>query len=239
MTDVSGYTTIAFDLDDTLFDHRGSAAAACLDWCSELGMESTSLEKEATRWLALEAEAFELYRSGQISFQDQRRLRIRQFLPDADHWGDEQADRAFAAYLSLYRSRWSAFPDAAPALAVLRENGHHLCVFTNGDRAQQHEKVKAIGLELLIDGLFVSSELPAPKPDPSSFSAVATAMGAAPSECLMVGDNLATDVLSAARCGWGALWLDRRPLQPRTLDNNLATLPSNVRVIHSLSALLS
>lgn len=110
MADVSRFAAVVLDLDDTLFDHRGSATAGCRAWSAELGVPEAELSARSLRWLALEAAAFEVYRSGRCSFQDQRRLRIRNFLPGATAWGDRQTDEAFDSYLAHYRAHWVAFP---------------------------------------------------------------------------------------------------------------------------------
>ncbi len=219
MADVSRFAAVVFDLDDTLFDHRGSATAGCLAWCAELGIPEAELSGRSLRWLALEAEAFEVYRSGRCSFRDQRRLRIRNFLAGASGWNDRQTDEAFDSYLTHYRAHWRAFADVVPVLTSLGEQGHRLAVLTNGHQNQQEGKLVSIGIDGFVRDLFASSRLPAAKPHPHCFAAVAKLMNLTPGDCVMVGDDLAKDVVGARGASWSAVWLNRKGASSADLDD--------------------
>ena len=73
---------VGFDLDGTLFDHRGSARTAVDTFARHVGIEPTETARED--WFAAEAEQFERWRSGEISFVEQRRERLRAVLPRWD-----------------------------------------------------------------------------------------------------------------------------------------------------------
>lgn len=94
-------------------------------------------------------------------------------------------------------------------LTSLRELGHRLAVLTNGDQSQQEDKLALIGIDDLVDDLFTSSRLCAAKPDPQCFVAATELLGLSPGQCLMVGDDLAKDVVGARAAGWSAVWLNR------------------------------
>ncbi|WP_210492176.1 HAD-IA family hydrolase [Patulibacter sp. SYSU D01012] len=87
---------------------------------------------------------------------------------------------------------WVAYPDAAPVLAGLRERGVAIGVATN---VGFELRPVAAGLGLLdaVDAWTSSLEVGAAKPDPRLFAAAAAAVGAAPEECLFVGDNATAD----------------------------------------------
>jgi FMN phosphatase YigB (HAD superfamily) len=70
---------VVFDLDDTLFDHRGSVRTALGAWLRGLGSVATDDLVEA--WLRVEERHFPRWRSGEISWVEQRRERLRDFLP--------------------------------------------------------------------------------------------------------------------------------------------------------------
>lgn len=224
MHSLSGFGAVVFDLDDTLFDHRHAASTGCRQWCEEVGFTAGDREAEVARWLTLESEFFERYRAGHCTFQEQRLLRVRSFLPDAAGWNDEQAGAAFARYLVHYRNSWRAFSDVRPVLAALRDEGHTLAVLTNGDYQQQAEKLSGIGVSALIDALFASSRLPAAKPARESFLYVSAELGTHPSECLMIGDNHRVDVMAAREAGWSAVWLCRRDAGEASAAGGISSL---------------
>ena len=107
---------VLFDLDDTLFDHRGAAERGLRVWLAGLGLDGL-LEDHVERWFALEAFHHERFQRGEISHVEQRRARIRAFLAELGPADDAVADDTFAGYLACYRAAWSAFADAAAALA--------------------------------------------------------------------------------------------------------------------------
>jgi putative hydrolase of the HAD superfamily len=198
---------VLLDLDGTLLDHREAAAAAALQWARALpGWDED--EAADTRWTQLERRYFPLYLCGELTFQEQRRLRVRAFHASLSTLDDAEADRQFDDYLTRYRSNWRAFPDVAGFLRRVHNQGLMAGVLTNGNASQQREKLEAIlpgsGLMLL-----ASSELGFAKPSPESFQAACARLGIRPKRTVMIGDDRDVDVLGARRAGLQALHLDR------------------------------
>ena len=136
---------VLFDLDDTLFDHRGAADRGLRAWLAGLELDGM-LEDHVERWFVLETYHHERFQRGEISHLDQRRARIRAFLPGWDLADDALADDTFAGYLACYRAAWSAFTDAATALERALAAGLTVGILTNGDQSIQETKVRRTGL---------------------------------------------------------------------------------------------
>jgi len=63
------------------------------------------------------------------------------------------------------------------------------------------------------------------KPHPYAFARILDDFGLAPDECLMIGDNLETDILGARRMGMDTCWLDARQEDaPHAATHRFATL---------------
>lgn len=199
---------VLFDLDDTLVDHRGAAERGLRVWLGSLGLDG-DVEEHAERWFALEAFHYERCQRGEIGYQEQRRARIRAFLPGWDLADDALADDTFAGFLACYRAAWSAFADAAAALDTALGAGLPVGILTNGDQPAQEEKVRRTGLASYGLPVFASSSLPAAKPDPRAFHAACDALGVKPEVCVMVGDSLTHDVRGAVGAGLAAVLVDR------------------------------
>lgn len=201
---------VVFDLDNTLFDHSGSAERALRAWVAELGVLPT--DALVDEWFAIEDRVYPAWLAGELTHQGQRRERMRQFLPllDLDVPGtDAGLDDVFGGYLRRYQSSWVAYPDARPALEVARSNGWRIGVLTNGSTLQQNAKLDAIGLADLIDVVCTSESLGVSKPDPLAYQRVCAALDVEPADTLMIGDNLELDVLAAREAGLAAHHLDR------------------------------
>lgn len=137
---------VIFDLDDTLFDHRGSVRPALSSWLPEV--PAGDGEDVTRAWFDLEREHYESWRAGRISFDEQRRRRIRDSWP---HLGlrtpaDDDLDALFGEYLTHYENAWHPFDDAQGALDQPRNSGFIVAVLTDGATAQQNAKVDKIGL---------------------------------------------------------------------------------------------
>ncbi len=157
----------------------------------------------------LEARHYERYQRRELTHADQRRVRIREFLPGWDLADDDLADDVFAGYLGCYQAAWRAFSDAAAAIERARAGGLPVGILTNGEQAIQTEKLRRTGLLRSDVPVFASSSLPAAKPDPRSYLSACAALGTDPADTLMVGDSLRHDVIGAERAGLQARLLDR------------------------------
>ncbi|MDF9717122.1 HAD family hydrolase [Nocardioides sp. ChNu-153] len=221
---------VLFDLDDTLVDHRGAARAGLVAWAAGLGLPGTPAEL-AERWTLLEMRHHAAYQRGELTFAEQRRARVRAFVPHLDLREDAAADEAFAGFSTAYRAAWRAFADARRALERAHAAGLAVGVLTNGDLRRQRSKVERVGLAPVLDALdapvLASSALRAAKPDARAYAAACAHLGTPVGATLMVGDSLANDVRGAARAGLRAVLLDRYDEHPT----------AGVRRVRSLDAL--
>lgn len=189
-----------FDLDGTLLDHRAAAARA---------VASVFGPCDLSAWFRLEDLYFAAYLQGVLTFQEQRRHRLSDFL-GLPVSGD--LDPLFAQYLATYEGAWLAYPDVLPALTSLAATGVRLGVLTNGQQEQQVAKAAAIGVLPLVECVVASSTLPAAKPDPAAFLAACDRLSCDPAQTWYVGDNLQTDAFAASSAGLQGVWLNRTGL---------------------------
>lgn len=220
---------VLFDLDDTLFDHQASAGKGLSSFIHHLAkVPSADLLQ---RWFEVERTNFDRWLAGEISFPEQRRERLRQFLPLASIEVpalDAKLDEMFAVYLSRYEAAWTAFPDAANTLRTLIMRGFIVGVITNGNHVQQTQKIQRIGLGSLVHRIFSSELVGHAKPAVEAFLIPCESLQLTPQEVLYVGDNYRIDIEGARNAGLFALHLDRSTAEeadPQTL-RTLTTLPT-------------
>nr|WP_198423965.1 HAD family hydrolase [Microlunatus antarcticus] len=215
---------VVFDLDDTLLDHRGSTTAALAAWLPGLGVEPAPGLEQA--WFDLEDEHFESWRSGLISFDEQRRRRLRDFLPLVGQavGPDAELDLVFVGYLEQYERAWRPFDDVRPAVDDLVDRGIALAVLTNGSTAQQTAKVAAIGLSDCVAGVVTAEQLGVAKPAPQTYRAACRLLSVAPAETVHVGDRHDLDVVAARAAGLRALHLDRHRREEEAPAGRITTL---------------
>lgn len=86
-----------------------------------------------------------------------------------------------------------------------------LGLITNGPSTAQWEKVVHLGAEELFDVILVGGDHPEQKPAASIFEKAFRTLNVKPEECIMVGDNLYTDIQGGINAGVAAtVWI---PLQ--------------------------
>jgi putative hydrolase of the HAD superfamily len=104
--------------------------------------------------------------------------------------------------------RFSAFPDAVPALEALRGRGLRLVAVSNWD-CSLPRVLDRCGLGELLDGTITSAETGSRKPDPVIFERALELAGCEAAEVLHVGDTAEEDVAGARAAGIRPLLIDR------------------------------
>jgi putative hydrolase of the HAD superfamily len=94
-------------------------------------------------------------------------------------------------------------PAAAGAVLTALRPSWKLGILTNGPRAVQVKKIRALGLDPLVDAIVFATEhgSGAGKPDAEPFLAIARTLEVAPSRVVFVGDDERCDVGGAAAVG--------------------------------------
>ncbi|GLY17067.1 HAD family hydrolase [Kineosporia sp. NBRC 101677] len=213
---------VLLDLDGTLLDHRAAArvafSGACRHW-----VPAAAVGEALEFWRSLEKVHMQRYLAGELSFAEQRRARMRDFLT-AYGAAVDHLDEKFAIYLGEYERAWRPFEDVAEVVPKLGR----AAVLSNGDRAQQRAKMVRLELDSRMP-LLVPADVGAAKPAAASFLGACGRLGWDPTRVLYVGDDLATDAEAAAAAGLVGCWLDR--------DGSEEAARPEVTVIHSLREL--
>ncbi|MFG2307957.1 HAD family hydrolase [Streptomyces sp. NPDC048566] len=123
-----------------------------------------------------------------------------------------------ALHDALYRrhmtpAAWSPYADAADVLGALRERGVPVGVVSNIGW-DLRPVFRAHGLDRHVDTYVLSYEQGIQKPDPRLFAIACSALGAAPEDTLMVGDDPRADG-GAAALGCSVHLVGHRPVADR------------------------
>jgi putative hydrolase of the HAD superfamily len=108
---------------------------------------------------------------------------------------------------------WQPYPDAAEVLAALRACGVPVVVVSNIGW-DLRPVFRAHGLDALVDAYVLSFEHEVGKPAPEIFRIACDALGRAPGETVMVGDDRTADA-GAAALGCRVLLVDHLPVHRR------------------------
>ncbi|MEU6487684.1 HAD family hydrolase [Streptomyces sp. NPDC046887] len=199
---------VLWDIDDTIFDYASADRAGMLHQLRAEGLTAGygSVDQALTRWKELTLVHWRRFEAGGISFEDQRRDRVRDFVGTA--LTDPEADDWFARYLTHYEAAWELFPDTLPVLELLAADYRH-AVLSNSSAHNQERKLRILGVRDRFEALLCAAELGVAKPAPEAFHAACDALRLPPAEVAYVGDQPDIDARGAVEAGLTGIWLDR------------------------------
>jgi HAD superfamily hydrolase (TIGR01509 family) len=108
---------------------------------------------------------------------------------------------------------WRPYPDAAEVLGELRRRGVRIAVVSNIGW-DLRPVFRTHGLDEFVDAYVLSYEHGVQKPDPRLFRVACDALGLAPADAVMVGDDRRADA-GAARLGCRVHLVDHLPVEQR------------------------
>jgi putative hydrolase of the HAD superfamily len=173
---------------------------------------------------------------GEVSFEGQRRERVREFLNV--ELGDDEADAAFEPYWREYERSWKLFPDV---LEFLEQTSHlPRVIVTNGERPQQMRKIEATGLSKHFVAVVTPTDCGHWKPHVEIFAAALRLVGVPPESCMMIGDDIDRDIAPARSLGMHSFHVDRSKNQgltmvvmapARSIESGSPTAPAQLRTL--------
>ena len=198
---------ILLDLDDTLVDDYGSTAVAFNAFVeAHRGLlYDRGVGVLLDEWRTVFVKHWMRHERGEISFLDQRRDRVREFL--SNEFTNAEADAALLPYLQAYEASWRLLPGVEEFLE--RSADIPKVILTNGNREIQLRKVTVTGLWSHVLDVITPEDCGYWKPAHGMFLAGAHRLGVAPSSCIMVGDDPIRDIAPARELGMACFEVER------------------------------
>lgn len=119
------------------------------------------------------------------------------------------------AFRTLSMKRIRPFAHAREVLDRLREDGKKVYLLSNAQHLFTVPELELTGLADAFDAVYISSDAGIKKPEPRYMELLLEEQHLDPGGCLMIGNELNTDMEIAARCGIRGVFLNtyRVPLQ--------------------------
>ena len=212
---------VLWDLDGTLLDFKAAESAA-IRKCFGLFRFGACTDEMVSRYSAINVRYWEKLERGEMKRAEILRGRFEEFLASCG-LDPGKAEAFNLAYEGALTDTVRYMPGARETVEALRGKVIQ-CIVTNGNAVVQHPKLRASGLDGLMDHVFISEELGAEKPSAAFFAHVFAALpGIAPEECLIVGDSLTSDIRGGVNAGVRTCWYD-----PTGANNNTEVTPDHV-----------
>ncbi|WP_340376031.1 HAD family hydrolase [Streptomyces sp. SS7] len=200
---------VVWDVDDTLFDYTTADREGMRGHLVAEGLLAGygTAEQALDRWREVTDQQWARFSAGQISFEGQRRDRVRVFLGRPE-LTDAETDDWFRRYLTHYEAAWALFPDVLPVLDALAASHRHAVLSNSSLRVQDH-KLRVLGVHDRFETILCAAELGVSKPEAAAFLAACDALELAPHQVAYVGDHPEIDGRGAADAGLLSVWIDR------------------------------
>lgn len=223
---------LILDIDDTLIDTAAAMRVAARAAALEVWPESSAAFRErfAEHFSSDPQGVFARYTEGELRFHEMRKARIGAAAADIGMlWEPRRYRRFCSGYDPAFAAAQRLYPDAMAAVQESERWGIDVVLLTNSSNPATRMKLQVLGVSERFLHVVTTDTLGVGKPDRRVFEHACELIGAAPVNCVAVGDNYANDVVAARDAGLRALWLDRSGLgtggEPPTI-RSLAELPA-------------
>lgn len=208
------YTTILWDLDQTILDFDKSMDYALRTSFEKLGLAIT--DEIVARYAAINDSYWKRLELGEVTKEEVLIGRFRTLFEELKIT-QYQAEDIAGIYQDQLGSVAFFLENADKVIIRLKAEGYRQYVLTNGVNRTQAHKMKISGLDQLMDGVFVSEVIGYPKPMKEYYDACfAQLEGISRAECLIIGDSLTSDMKGANNAGIAACWYN-----PHGIENKL------------------
>lgn len=191
------YQHIFFDLDHTLWDFEKNSNETLWDLHQNyLDREKVPFEIFIKTFHEVNANLWHLHDNNQITAQELREERFRRIFSVFDLHDAELAEHFGEQYIAQAPRKPHLLPETANVLAYLHQK-YPLYIVTNGFPEIQRIKMESSGILPYFKEIVTSAEAGCKKPDRKIFDYLVEKIGTTSSACVMIGDNLQTDILGA------------------------------------------
>ena len=209
------YQHIFFDLDNTLWDFDKSSILA-FDKIYEIfnlinygipnakDFHKTYFDHNNRLW--------EQYRQGKIDKEFLKTERFRLPLNDYGIVNEKLAIDLGESYTEYAARLVALVPNTMETLTYLKEKNYKIHLITNGFLEVQSIKMKASGLDMMIDSSFVSEVVGFKKPDHRIFHHAINEVGGSIENSVMIGDDLSVDIIPAKEIGMTHIYFNRKKI---------------------------
>lgn len=195
---------IFLDLDDTILDFHRSEAVALSKTLRSLNVDPT--EEIVARYSAINRAHWQALERRELTRAEVLTGRFRQL------FGELGKNVSPNVAQSLYEKNLSEshfFVDGAPRLLMTLSRKYSLYIASNGTTMVQNSRIASAGIARYFEGIFLSEELGADKPQPEFFErATSRILEYKPEEAIILGDSLTSDMQGGINAGMHTCWFN-------------------------------
>jgi len=196
------YKVLFFDLDRTLWDYRSNSEQTLKDLVKKYAPQLIEkFDEFLTIFYDVNESLWMEYRNGRLS---KEKLSTQRFIDSFKQLGFDAepfAEELSVDYITESPNKTRLFPQTIETLEYLKNAGYRMYLLTNGFVEVQKVKIKDSKLEPFFERMITSEEAGYQKPHEKIFEFALTIVKAEKADCLMIGDDLESDIEGARNFG--------------------------------------
>ncbi len=199
------YTTLYFDLDNTLLDFTATERRAILQLLEKHNLPAT--QENAKLYSGINDTYWKRFERGEIEKKEIFAGRFKTLLEALGETGD--AEKMATDYFYFLSCGHDCIEGAEDILKYVKDKGYLVYITTNGVASTQYKRIDECGLKQYFDAVFVSEEAGSQKPEKEYFQYVMdNSCQKDKSKILVIGDSLSSDILGGINFGVDTCWLN-------------------------------
>ncbi|MBE5971701.1 MAG: noncanonical pyrimidine nucleotidase, YjjG family [Lachnoclostridium sp.] len=217
------YEVLLFDVDGTLLDFNKAEEEGIEGLLKHFNVPVTAENKH--KYHITNKRYWEMLERGEITRDRLLGQRFEEFFGE---FGVQVNGNEVDALYRQYLNASAVLIDGAIELLESVKGRYPLYIVTNGVAATQYNRLAKSGLDKYFDGIFISEEANAQKPQPAFFEYCFEKMGRRDVEnMLIIGDSLTSDMRGGNNAGIDTMWFNPKGDENHTevhLDYIVTTL---------------
>ena len=196
------YKAIFIDIDDTLLDY-----VPCCREAYDTAMPDHP--EHFQLFFDIAGRLFSEAKHGKHTIAEVMDLYPKEFMASIGY-PQESVEPFTRAFRAAWGKTHTLVPEAKEMLDALKSKGYRLFAASNSFAHLQRSRLEQAGILHYFEYTYISMDIGYDKPDVRFFEEALRRSGLQPSEVLMIGDSMTTDILGAQAAGIDALFFDRR-----------------------------
>ncbi len=211
------YSHLLIDLDGTLSDTHLGIKPATMDAMKACAPSSTEADREG--WFVSFYKISNYYWAvcdkGRVFDTAMQKEMLQAFFDDiGQDWDTDLMMDKLTEGLITYTF---IYPEVLDVLETIQKRAPEIQMhlITNGFLTGLDVRLEKLKLKSFLRGIFVAEGVGAAKPSPHFFNFVLDSIGATPEACLIVGDQISSDIMGGIENGIDSCWVyrDQEPSQ--------------------------
>lgn len=201
------YSTIFFDLDDTLWDTTVNSRESLEEIYHLFSLDKyyPTFEDFYKVYLPHNLSLWDLYEQNRITKQQLMEDRFYTLLQHTGEITKEKGKEMNNEFMSRTASKGKTVEGAKEILEMLKSRCK-ICVLSNGFIEVQDKKIRNAGLDSYFDEVILSDHIGINKPDTRLFDYALGKMKTTAEKSVMIGDNWHSDIIGAKNSGIDQIW---------------------------------